>query len=258
MTKTNHKWLWAGSIAITCIAYLWFFGAQTFFVFQTRRIGRQIPIVNSTPVELKDSSISEMRGERLSFMGIEFEVPWSDVDEKTQVVGNWAVFHFRSGNSMTLCVTPPDGFIAGIAKSKTPDPDLFRAMYGPDALRSDYALHKAIFETTPSQITLSTPVNRAAGLSMVILIKGIMPPATDWAIYNIRSKDFKGFQLGEPLRRPRKMCLELYNDDVHIEINIEQNTSASTSGITQAELNRIIQTTHKASVAEAKIRVTPS
>lgn len=227
-------------------------------MFQTRRIGRQIPIVNSIPIELKDSSMSEVRDERLSFMGIEFEVPWSDADEKTRVVGNWAFFHFRSGNSIILCVTPPDGFIAGIAKSKTPSHDLFKAIYGPDALRSDYALHRAIFETTPSQVTLFTPANRAAGLSMVILIKGIMLPATDSAIYRIRSKDFKGFQFGEPVRRPRKMCLELYNEDVHVEINIEQNASTSTSGVTQAELNRIIQTTHKASVVEAKIRVTPS
>lgn len=258
MTKVKHRWFWASAIVIVCVGYLWFFGPQTFFMLQTRRIGRKIPIVNSIPVELKDSSISEAKGKKVSFLGVEFEVPWDNVDEeRIRVVGNWAVIHFRSGNSVILCVEPPNGFIADLAKSKTPDPDLFKALFGPDVLRSDYTLHKAIFETTPSQVTLMTPPNRAAGLSMVILIKAIMPPSTDWAIYNIRSKSFKGFQLGDPVRRPKKMCLELYGVDVHFEININQNMSSTTSGITQAELNRIIQTTRKAPLVESKITVHP-
>ncbi len=154
--------------------------------------------------------------------------------------------------------TPPDGFIAGLTKSKTPDPELFKAMFGPDILRSDYTLQKAIFETTPSQINLSTPANRAAGLSSVIIIKAIMPPTTDWAIYNIQSQNFRGFQLGDPIRRPRKMCLKLYGNDVEFEINITQNTNAPGPGITQAELNRIIQTARKAARADSKFIMSPS
>jgi hypothetical protein len=105
---------------------------------------------------------------------------------------------------------------------------------------------------------LFTPANRAAGLSSVILIKAVMPPTTDWAIYNIRSHDFTGFQLGDPVRRPKKMCVELYGNEVHFEINIEQNASLPGPGITQAEMNRIIQTAHKAPYAQSKITVSPS
>jgi len=259
MSKWTRRLLWLGALAVVSGAYLWFFGVQTFFALYARRIGRQIPIVKSVPVELQDLTVSSVQGERLSFLGAEFEVPWDDVDEaKTRIVGNWALINFRSGNSIILCVSPPDGFITSMSKSKTPDPKLFAAIYGPEVLRSDYALHKAIFETTPSQITLFTPANRAAGLSSVILIKAIMPPTTDWAIYNIRSKGFKGFQLGNPVRRPKKMCLELYADDVEFEINISQNTSEPTQGITQAELNRIIQTAHKAAHVQSIFTVNPS
>ena len=145
-----------------------------------------------------------------------------------------------------------------MTKSKTPNPELFKAMYGPEVLRSDYALHKAIFETTPSEINLFTPANRAAGLGSVILIKAIMPPTTDWAIYKIQSQNFKGFQLGDPIRRPKKMCLELYAEDAHFEINIEQNTTSPGSDITQAELNRIIQSVRKVPRKDANFTVTPS
>jgi hypothetical protein len=259
MSKLARILLWFGAIVVVIGTYLWFFGVQTFCALETKRIGRQMPIVKSIPVELEDFSVSRAQGEKLSFSGAEFEVPWEDVDEKaTRIVGNWVLIHFRSGNSIILYVGPPDGDIKTMSKNKTPDPQLFAAMYGPEVLRSDYALHKAIFEATPSQITLSTPTNRAAGLASVILIKAIMPPTTDWAIYNIRSKDFKGFQLGNPARRPKKMCLELYADDVEFEINITQSESGPTPAITQAEVNRIIQTAHKAAHTQPILNVNPA
>jgi hypothetical protein len=196
MSKWTRRLLRLGAFVVLSGAYLWFFGVQTFFALYARRIGRQIPIVKSVPVELQDLTVSKVQGEKLSFLGAEFEVPWDDVDEqKTRIAGNWVGIQFRSGRAIILCVSPPKGFINGMSKDKTPDPKLFEGIYGSEVLRSDYALHKAIFETTPSQITLFTPANRAAGLSSVILIKAIMPPTTDWAIYNIRSKDFEGFQL---------------------------------------------------------------
>jgi hypothetical protein len=88
-------------------------------------------------------------------------------------------------------------------------------------------------------------------------MKAIMPPTTDWAIYKIQSQHFRGFQLGDPVRRPKKMCLELYGEDVHFEINIEQNTTSPGPGITQAELNRIIQTARKAALTDSKFTVRP-
>src|SRR5271156_3438703 len=129
MAKWKRRLLWTSAFVIACVVYLWFFGVQTFFALQARKIGRQIPIVKSIPVELKDLSVSTVKGEKLSFMGVEFEVPWSDVDEeKTRIVRNWALIYFRSGNSIILCVSPPDGFITSMSKDKTPDPKLFAAI----------------------------------------------------------------------------------------------------------------------------------
>lgn len=259
MSKLSRRLIWLGAFLVICVVYAWLFGVQTFCAIEARRIGQQIPIVKSIPVDLEDLSISRMHGKRLSFMGAEFEVPWDDVDEgKTRIVGNWVLIHFRSGNSIILCVSPPHGFIDNLSRDKTPDPQVFAAMYGSEVLRSDYALHKAIFEATPSQINLLTPSNRAAGLTMVLMVKGLMITTTDRAIYNIRSKDFKGFQLGNPTNRPKKMSLKLYADDIEFEINISQNNSESTAAITQAELNRIIQTVRKAAHAESVFTVRPT
>jgi hypothetical protein len=136
-------------------------------------------------------------------------------------------------------------------------PELFTRLYGPDVLSSDYALKKAIFQTTPSDITLLTSSGRAAGLSSVLIIKAIMPPTTDWAIYNIQTTGMRGFQLGDPIRRPKKMSLELYGDDVEIEVNIRQSASGPTPAITQSEINRIVQSVHTIKNPQPILTVNP-
>jgi hypothetical protein len=142
-------------------------------------------------------------------------------------------------------------------RNKIARPELFTGLYGPGVLQSDYALKKAVFETTPSKINLLTPAKEAAGLSSVLLMKAVMPPTTDWAIYRIQSKSFKGFQLGDPWRRPKKMSIELYGDNVEIEINFEQIPAGPTPAITQAEINRIIQSAHSTANARPILTVTP-
>ena len=258
MSKWKSRLLRVGGLLSLCVVYLLFFGAQTFFALWARKIGRQIPIVKSVPVDLTDLSVSQARGERISFKGGEFEVPWDDVDlKKTRVTGNWLVVALRSGKALIFTVEAADGFIESSRKDKTPDPELFKAIYGPDVLASDYTLYKAIFETTPSQFNLFTPARRAAGLSSVILVKAIMPPTTDWAIYKVQSQNFQGFQLGDPVRHPNKMCLELFTTDAHFEVSLVQNAATTGPSITQAELNRIIQSIHKVAPAAENFTITP-
>lgn len=237
--------------------YLWLFGVQTYFALYSRKIGREIPIVNSVPVKLQDISVSKEQGERLSFNGITFEVPWNDVDEtKSRVVGTWALIFFRSGNSILLCVTKPKDFMNDMFRDNIAKPELFTALYGPEVLDSDYALKKAIFETTPSKITLLMSAHNAAGFGSILLMKAIMPPTTDWAIYNINADVLKGFQLGDPERRPKKMSLELYANEAEFEVNINQVQSESVPAITQADINRIIQSSHTIPNAQPVLTVT--
>lgn len=258
MSNSIPKWLWLGAFVVGCAAYVWLFGAQTFFALQTRKIGRQIPVVNNTPRELKDLSVAQSKGETLSFQGAEFEVPWDDVDAgKTKIVGNCASMSFRSSDSMIFCVGPPNMFMTNLFRNKEAEPELFVRTYGQEVLHSDYSLMKAIYETTPSNISLFTPARKAAGLTSIVIIKSLSPPMSDSEIYNVRSKEFQGFQLGDPDRRPVKMCLQLYADDVEFEINLQQDKSGPTPAITQADLNRIIQTAHKASHTQSDLTVNP-
>jgi hypothetical protein len=258
MSKSIPKSVWIGGFFVACAVYVWFFGPQTFFALQTRKIGREIPVVNNVPGELKDLSVAQSKGEKLSFQGAEFEVPWDDFDAgTTKTVGNCVSMSFRSSDSMTLCVGPPNMFMNNLFRNKEAEPELFVRTYGQEVLHSDYSLMRAIFETSPRNITLFTPAREAAGLASVIVIKALVPPLGDSEIYNVRSKNFQGFQLGNPSLHPAKMCLQLYADDVEFEFNLEQDKSGLSPAITQADLNRIIQTAHKAVHTQSILTVNP-
>ena len=95
---------------VACCAYLWFFGVQTYFIWETRRVARKEPVVWTTPVRLLDLSTSQAPGERLFYFGYVFEVPWDDIDpERTKVIGtNKAIIAFRSGNVISFWSGPPN------------------------------------------------------------------------------------------------------------------------------------------------------
>jgi hypothetical protein len=54
------------------------------------------------------------------------------------------------------------------------------------------------------------------------------------------------------------MCLQLYADDVEFEFNLEQNKNRLSPAITQVDLNRIIQTAHKAAHTQSIVIVNPA
>ena len=244
-----------GVFTVAVVAFLFLFGRQAFFAIETWQEARKIPIMKSTPRDLTDLAVADSKGQQLSFDGAEFEIPWSVDRNRSHVIGNGAVIALDSGNAISLFVGPPDGFAQNLLSENKIQPDFLTRLYGDGVLRSDYTLMSAIYRTTPADITPFTPANRAAGLASVLLIKAVEPPTTDWAIYNIRSKDFRGFQLGEPSRRPKEMCLQLYGQDVEFEFALGQKVSGPTPAITQADLNRIIQTVHKAPQARPTLIV---
>lgn len=105
MSRWIRLLCWLGGFVVVAGVYVWLFGVQTFCALQTRWMGRKAPIVNSVPVDLQDLSVSDATGEKLSYLGADFEVPWDDLDhQKTQVNGNWVFLTFRSGLAMIVCI----------------------------------------------------------------------------------------------------------------------------------------------------------
>jgi hypothetical protein len=236
-----------GIAVVVCVTYLWFFGTQTFFAFEAQNTARKLPFVNRVPTELTDLSISQVPGTKLAYFGYEFEIPWTDIDrEKTKIVGgNKAVIAFRSGNVLSVWSGRPHEFMEGVLGSMKIDKDSFRKIYGEEALDSDYSFKRNILETTPNKISVFSSERAAVGQGMLLMIKAIaIPGDPNSGIFEVKNAEFRGFQYGSPKASPKQISVELFPDGGHLDLLFFQKQNGSTL-ISQADINRIVVTTHK-------------
>lgn len=78
---------------------------------------KALPVARIVPTDLKDHSVSQALGTKLSYLGYEFEVPWSDLDETKTVLypkdkpeKTRVVLAFRSGLRLMVMAVPPREF----------------------------------------------------------------------------------------------------------------------------------------------------
>jgi hypothetical protein len=242
--------MWFGIVFGAVSIYAWAFGVQTMVALETRDWAWKDPVLKITPARLKDFSISTSAGRALSYFGYEFEVPWDDLDEQhTRPVGaNWQAIAFHSGKSVLLMRSQPDEFLKGVMKSFAANQQSYRRFfakfYGEAAVESDYTFIHLVVETTPDKITLFTPRKDAVGVMMLVLLKSMVARDGRSGIFSVQTRDFRGFQYGNPQSKPAVIRAELFTDGGALEFDFHQSAKENAAGISQAEINRVIQTVH--------------
>jgi hypothetical protein len=246
VSKWTRTLLALGITVIFVGAYCWLFGFQTMSAVLVRYEYRKLPEVAKTPIALADLSISSVEHKKVTCFGYEFELPWDDVDEpKDKTTGQIHVAAFRSGNAFWFSTFPPKSFVNEVMKTAKLDPQGFRQLYGDAAFESDYGFHKIMLQMTPSEITPLVSRRQAAAGAMLLLIKAISMPRADSGIFSIQTPDSQGFQFQSPQSRPFKITDELYSNDGGVDVMFFQKAGGSAPGISQAEINRVIQSIHK-------------
>ncbi|HUO04216.1 MAG TPA: hypothetical protein VMU16_03355 [Candidatus Binataceae bacterium] len=247
-----------GIAAVVIVIYAVLFGVQTMFAVSARYMYWHDPAVWEVPVEMTDASISKSPGKRLSYLGYEFEVPWDDLDEqKTKPVGPWQVITFHSGKGIVLMTFPAKERVntfSGLGqKLDSKDAKKVRFLYGDETLRSDYAFTRACLEATPDKVTLFSTPNEALRRTMLLFLKMIAVPTTEAksGIFFIQTPNFRGFQFGDPKSHPSAITDELFSDNGSVKItfthcdkcdNCDKKNKETAIAISQAEINRVIQT----------------
>ena len=246
MSKRSRILSGIGIAVVVTGAYLYLFGVQTAFGLMERYKFRKLPEAWETPMPLSDSSISPTVHRQSSFCGYQFELPWDDVyEQKILSAGSVQLTTFRSRNTFWFSCSPPRSFVDGVIKEMKLDPETFRRAYGDAAFDSDYAFYRAMLSVTPDSITLLTPRQQVARDSMLLLLKIMAMPPTDSGISLVKTPQFKGFQFGSPQARPIGISDELYADDGEIDVVFFQNKHSSAPAVSQAEINRVIQSVRK-------------
>jgi hypothetical protein len=250
MPKWMRVLIGLGIALLSCGVYLCFFGVQTFCALEARYEARKLPFVRNTPIGLVDSSASQNSGKRLSYFGFEFEVPWDDIDEaKSRIIGgNKALIAFRSGNALLVLRGSSHEFVDNFLKDTNIDPETFRKLFGAEALASDYNFNRIMYAATPNAITPFLPKKEAITEEMLLIVKGIsIPRGAESGIFLVTAGEFKGFQFGRPSKAPNGFSVQLYSATVSLDFIFGPKLNGPTA-ISQADVNRILQTLHKVPV----------
>lgn len=243
----------AGIATVVLVSYAWLFGFQTAMILETRWMTRKSPAIKLVPVDLGDNSVcAAAAGTKLSYFGYEFEVPWSDLDTtQTKLYPNFVALKFRTGKSLIFSTSAPRQFVNTVISSA--NEDTLRQLYGDAPLQSDYAMHRLILFATPQQLTLLTPRKKLIGTSILLTMKAAAV-GEEFAIYKIQGSGFQGFQYGNPQDRPRRVIAELFADNGGLGFTFGGQGQGYLLGISQPEINCVLQTVHKTTQAPASNR----
>jgi hypothetical protein len=77
-----------------------------------------------------------------------------------------------------------------------------------------------------------------------------VPGDPNSGIFVVQGKEFKGFQYGRPQNPPKQLSIELFPADGHLDLIFGQKKNEPTV-ISQADINRIVQTIHKVPIEVA-------
>jgi len=221
---------------------------------------KKVPsVARVVPAELKYISVSHAPPTTLSYFGYEFEVPWNDLDEsktklypKDSLDKRMAFLYFRSGLQLVVNAGPPREWAHYFATDWKLSPPQVEAFMGHEAAMSDYIFLKNLYAFTPDSMhywALSSRLHYHE--QMLLMIKSIAPskPA-ETGIFNLQNQSFRGFQQGDPQVRQDSLLLSLYSDEGEIEIRLLQKGYRNPAGVTQPEINRIVQSMRKATPSE--------
>lgn len=214
--------------------------------------------VNVVPTELPDHSVSQAAGLHLSYVGYDFEVPWSDLDDtqtklypQNRAEKNEAILTFRSGLRVMIAAVPARQFVRDFSNDFSTGPHLVNTSFERGGVASDYVVASNIYNFSPATMhywSLSPQVHyrEDAMLSM----KSMLPGPAEHGIFNIQNAGYRGFQQGNPQVRQNALVLNLYSDDGSVQIKFSQKDYHNPSGVTQAEINRVIQSLQRRAVLE--------
>jgi len=239
-------------VVVGPIVYVWLFGFQTMMALEVRYLYRKSPEAWQTPVEIPDASISSTSHKKISYFGYELELPWDDVDDqKSRTVGSFRVTAFSSGNVVSFSASPPRDFVDTVIRGTKMDRDSFAWVFGEEAARSDYFFHRELLQATPSSVSPFMSRRDASRGSELLLLKAITMPASDSGIFEIQTPHFRGFQFEGSRGRALVVRDDLYAEDGGLELNFIQRGAGSAPVLSQPEINRVLQSIHKVSVATA-------
>ncbi|MGA8540448.1 MAG: hypothetical protein WB566_13170 [Terriglobales bacterium] len=246
-------------VVTLAVAFVGVYGIVVVSSFYT---AKKAPFARIVPTALKDESVSEAPGTKLSYFGYELEVPWTDLDgNQTKLYpkdkpDKFRVdLHFRSGLRLLVSAIPPREWANTlVTEFKVPPRKVEAATRSANsALKSDYGFEKNLYELTPDKMhywALSPDAHMSEAFWLTIKSVVLSNSAAS-GIFILQNQSYKGFQQGNPQVRPYGIVLHLYSDEGSVEMILSQKDYKHSAGVTQPEINRIVRSLRKVTQNES-------
>jgi len=142
-------------ITLGVIAFGAFWVAPVALSFDAAR--KAPPVARVVPTGLKDLSVSQVPGTKVSYVGYEFEIPWNDLEEtRTRSVPKDNPYMvglvFRSGLHLIVSASPPRMLPTEFAREWKLSPQLLESVFGRGVSQSEYSFLENLYEFTPAKM----------------------------------------------------------------------------------------------------------
>jgi hypothetical protein len=227
------------------------FGVQTIMWRKVRQSAKSDPVLWVIPQALHDSTLAKQPGLKLSAYGYEFEVPWGDIDkDKTMSGVSLSVYYFRSGSFLMFLNPEMVPNAKEIFLSDDEKRRLAMQVWGEKTFESNFTLTRAMLETSPAQMSVLAPRAKVLGLGILLMLKPSTAMGGETGIFAFETSTIRGFQMGDPDKRPKVISVRAFDMGDHQLALAFGMQKGSTGQITQAEVNRVLQTVRLVSKSE--------
>lgn len=241
MLSRRHS-AWAAGLCAVFLGVLGcglYFGGQIKFCYEVRRITGP-PALWASPQPLDDTTVSPAPGTTLAYFGYRFEVPWVGIRKETNE-GRWVRVFFKSGQEVSFF--NPNYFqydtLLGDAKWQ---PEVFREAFGAHPAGSKYEHLKAALSMSPSRLSPFRSRRHFAQDRVYLETKALWLEHSGLIdIFTVQTTAYKGFETSG-ISHDGGAAVTLFDAadrQFHIAVS---RASSSAPKLTQAEINRVIQT----------------
>jgi|ERR1700733_5770842 hypothetical protein len=200
------------------------------------------------PTPLPDLSIDRSPGKRFSYLGYEFESPWTEVKLERKFE-SLALVHFSDGQIISIS-DGADELKAMKQASRNGGTDL-KNVFGDQPMSSNYALRSKILYLTPRDLRLfSTPREMVAN-SVLLNLKGIWTTTAKSGLYSFQTDWVRGFQEGSPTLNNLVTIAAFDAQDREVMLYIGAEPRAANRP-SQAAINRILYSLRPAASSPTK------
>jgi hypothetical protein len=228
------------------LTYALIFGNPTRIVWSMKKEAASNPRLSVVPIPLSDKSISPAKGTPENFFGYQFEVPWQGGEQKQRE--SIAVVISQSSQEAVMFFDPTgqQGFIRMMKVTPGLRVAYLNPLYGRENVQSDYEFARAALNASPSQLSLFLPWSKEVYAANLLMIKEASIMGSQTGLYSFEIGQLRGFQHGDPVR-DKNVVVEAYYAAGRKFMVIFSSKSGPNGGMTQPDINRVLQTIRPAS-----------